>query len=192
MAKRLVIRTSTGIAVTILVAVVAVVSVALLLQSGDIETARRYGPPFVTVAYLAWLLFWWPMVELAKDVLVIRNPLRTFDIDWEAIDEVKNQFSLVVTAAGRSITAWAAPAPRRRPNPRLLRRGIEPDRDKRDMGLAGAVQREASKRRATAAASSGAASTGTASAGGVVTRWNVLPAAAAVMLAAISVISALV
>ncbi|MEO8527793.1 MAG: hypothetical protein ABI435_01825, partial [Pseudolysinimonas sp.] len=80
---------------------------------------------------------------------------------------------------GRSITAWAAPAPRRRPTPGLLRRGIEPDRDKHNMGLVGAVQREASKRRAT----------GTTSTGTVTARWNTLPAVAAVVLIAVSVVS---
>lgn len=179
-AKRAVIRTSTGIVVTVVIAGVAVVSAVLLVQAGDVETARRYGPPFLTAAYLTWLLFWWPMVELG-DALVVRNPLRTFTIDWTGIEGVDNTYSLVVKTASRSITAWAAPAPRRRPTPGLLRRGIEPDRDVHDTGLAGVIRREVEKRRAVARTASGS----------VVARWNVLPAVAAMVLVGVSVVSAL-
>ena len=186
MAKRAVIRPYTGVAVTILVAVVAVVSVALLVQAGDVDTARRFGPPFITLAYLTWLLFWWPMVELAKDALVVRNPLRTFRMPWASVDEVENRFSLIVTAAGRSVTAWAAPSARRRPSPGLLRRlrtlGGRPDADDSTADLAAAVRRQAEKVRGVAGPSST----------GVVVRWNVIPAVVAVVLVAASIVLAAV
>lgn len=49
------------------------------------------------------------VVHAGPDKLVIRNPFRTVDIPWGAVQNVKAEYSLEVKADDRSFHIWAVP-----------------------------------------------------------------------------------
>lgn len=121
MESPVVFRPWTGVAVTVLVGAVVVVSLTGLGIAGDTESLRRFGPAFVALAILTAALFWLPAVIVSTDAVTVRNPLRTVIVPWERIVGVESRFGmrLMLTPKG-AVSAWAAPADGRRANPRLL------------------------------------------------------------------------
>lgn len=68
--------------------------------------------PIVLVAWMAWLLYIRPSVSVTDGFVEISNPFRTHRVPWGDIDDVDSRYALtLVTKGGRSIRAWAAPAP---------------------------------------------------------------------------------
>lgn len=172
MSSPIVFRPWTGIAVTVLVGVVVVVSLAGLALAGDLESLRRFGPAFVALALATAALFWWPAV-IVGDEITVRNPFRTIVVPWNAVDGIETRFGLkLLLIPSGSVAAWAAPAPSRRTSAMLLRRAKETSssrasealmregRERGDGEAATYIRRELPKRSAGA--------TGT-----VIRRWNV-------------------
>lgn len=72
---------------------------------------------------LLWLFIVRPCVVIHAEGVRIVNPLRTLDITWPMIDEVRSRWALEVVVQGRRCTAWGVPAETARPRGReLLRR----------------------------------------------------------------------
>lgn len=122
MRSRVVFRPWTGIALTVLVWAVVVVSLAGLAIAGDIESLRRFGPAFVALGAVTWSLFWLPAVRVDDAGVVVQNPLRTTAVPWSRIDGLETRFGLkLVLRPSGTVSAWGAPAASRRQSAALLR-----------------------------------------------------------------------
>lgn len=72
----------------------------------------EWGWPIVLVAWFAWLLYIRPAVTVSDGFVEIANPFRTHRVPWGDIVDVESRYALtLVTTGGRTIRAWAAPAP---------------------------------------------------------------------------------
>ena len=122
MTSPIVFRLWTGVAVTVLVGAVVVLSLVGLAAAGDVESLRRFGPAFVALEVVTAALFWWPAVIVGDDAVKIRNPFRTTVVPWEAIDAMETRVGLrLVLRPNGSVSAWAAPPPARRSSATVLR-----------------------------------------------------------------------
>jgi hypothetical protein len=90
-------------------AIVVVGLVASVLTSGP--QALATAAPLLTVAAVAWWLFWYPAVVIGPMGVELRNPVFTIDVPWGGLIQVDTQYALKLVTPGGSYTAWAAPAP---------------------------------------------------------------------------------
>ncbi|MDY0911137.1 PH domain-containing protein [Microbacterium sp. CFBP9034] len=68
--------------------------------------------PIVLVAWLAWILYVRPYVRIHEGFIEIGNVFRTHRVPWGDVADVDSRYALTIhTTGGRSIRAWAAPAP---------------------------------------------------------------------------------
>ncbi|SBS70262.1 PH domain-containing protein [uncultured Microbacterium sp.] len=96
-------------AIAIVICAVALVSLAV---TDGIEGVLQWGWPIVAFAWLAWLLYIRPSVEVTEAFVEIRNLFRTHRVPWGDVAAVESRYALTVeTAGGSRIRAWAAPAP---------------------------------------------------------------------------------
>lgn len=94
------------------------VAVIILGVGGSIATLASEGlamlpmtAPLLLVAYLGWLLFWFPRVQLDSNGVRLVNPLQTLDISWHSIILVEAKYAATIVTPHGRYTAWAAPAP---------------------------------------------------------------------------------
>ncbi len=76
----------------------------------DLAGLVRFGSWFVLLAVLAVALFWLPRVDVLEHAVVVRNPLSTWVVPWQAIQIVDTKYALTLTTPAGRIEAWAAPA----------------------------------------------------------------------------------
>ena len=69
----------------------------------------------VLVLVLVWLFVVHPCVVVHAEGLRLVNPLRTVELTWPAITEVRSRWSLELMADGTRYTAWGVPADPGRP-----------------------------------------------------------------------------
>jgi hypothetical protein len=62
----------------------------------------------------AYLSFIKPSVVLFDEGIKIVNPTKEITASWDRIDEIETKYSMSITVDGKTIYAWAAPAPSRR------------------------------------------------------------------------------
>ncbi|NUR16898.1 MAG: PH domain-containing protein [Dermatophilaceae bacterium] len=67
------------------------------------------------VLVLVWLFVVHPCVVVHAEGLRLVNPLRTVELTWPAITEVRSRWSLELVADGTRYTAWGVPADPGRP-----------------------------------------------------------------------------
>ncbi|KJK10247.1 hypothetical protein UB45_19720 [Terrabacter sp. 28] len=67
------------------------------------------------VLVLVWLFVVHPCVVVHSEGLRLVNPLRTVELTWPAITEVRSRWSLELFADGARYTAWGVPADPGRP-----------------------------------------------------------------------------
>jgi hypothetical protein len=97
-----------GRVLTIAAAVIAVLATTVQVREDP-------GAALVTLAWgalvtcVVWMLFWRPRVEVSDGGVDVRNPARSVHVPWTAYKSVRTQWSLEVSYAGGSVTAWAAP-----------------------------------------------------------------------------------
>ena len=103
-------RPAFGRVLTVIVAALAVASLAGFLVVGDIIGLLRYGWWFLLLAVLAVVLFWLPRVEVREHAVMVRNPLSTWQVPWPAIQLIDTKYALTITTQAGRIEAWAAPA----------------------------------------------------------------------------------
>jgi hypothetical protein len=94
------------------VAVCGVLAVWLLVDDG-LTKMLRYLPALALVALLAWQAYWRPRVEVSDGGVEIRNVWRTVHVPWPALEEVEGRLGLRLVTAYGAYQAWAVPAPRR-------------------------------------------------------------------------------
>lgn len=93
------------------IALCALTLVYLAVTDG-VLTLVVWGWPVIGFAWLAWLVYIRPRVVVTDGFVEIDNVLRRHRVPWGDVDQVDSRFALTVqTADGRTIRAWAAPAP---------------------------------------------------------------------------------
>lgn len=96
----------------ILIVAGIVVGVGLLVSvvtSG--AQALVASAPLLTIAGIAWWLFWYPSIVVGPHAVELHNPVRSFEVPWAALIHVDTKYALKLVTPGGSYTAWAAPAP---------------------------------------------------------------------------------
>jgi len=86
--------------------------VALALEQ-DIFNLLRFGSGAVLLAYLGWLTYWAPNLELVENLVILRNPFRTIRLNLAAVTSIETKFALSLYVQQARFVAWAAPAPGR-------------------------------------------------------------------------------
>lgn len=84
---------------------------AVATVAGEGVEALPLTVPLILVAYLGWLLFWFPKVMLDSDGVTLVNPLQTLKISWHSIIFVEAKYAATILTPHGKYTAWAAPAP---------------------------------------------------------------------------------
>lgn len=88
------------------------VGLFLMVITDGPQSLVLWSWPLLLVAWLAWLLYVHPYVSVTDGFVEIGNPFRTHRVPWGDIGDVESRYAFtVVTAAGRRIRSWAAPAP---------------------------------------------------------------------------------
>ncbi len=88
-----------------------VVLVSLVITDGPAGLVA-WGWPVIAFGWLVWLLYIRPSVTLTDGFIEIRNIARTHRVPWGDVAAVESRYALTVrTRDGRTIRAWAAPAP---------------------------------------------------------------------------------
>lgn len=64
----------------------------------------------VVVAALAYLLWVKPKLILGEKTLTVVNPLKSFTIAYDEIDEIQTKWSLQIHYRGTKVPVWVAPA----------------------------------------------------------------------------------
>jgi hypothetical protein len=89
--------------------VVAVVVVAGVATAGEVLLLVLTVAASALAALLTWALFWRPRVEVSDGGVLIVNVLRTIEAPWPVVDRAEAGWSLVVHTRTGRWTAWAAP-----------------------------------------------------------------------------------
>ena len=103
-------RPAFGRGLTVVVIAIAVAGIAGFVTVGDVLGLVRYGWWFAVLAVLAVALFWLPRVDVLEHAVLVRNPLSTWQVPWNAIQIVDTKYALTLTTPRGRIEAWAAPA----------------------------------------------------------------------------------
>lgn len=109
--RPLILRPSSGIAVAIVIWVIAATILVSLTVVGDGPGAELWpvAPVVAAVAWFVWVALWWPRVRIAGEGLEVRNPFRTVQLPWDEVKDVDSRGTLVITTSAGRVTAWAAP-----------------------------------------------------------------------------------
>ena len=67
----------------------------------------------VFIGNCAYLLFVRPKVTFGDEGIIITNPLQTIQVGWQRVESIEAKYTMSITVGGKSIYAWAAPAPSR-------------------------------------------------------------------------------
>ena len=110
MGEILTFRTPMARALTIGVAGVAAVALAYFVTDGGIRELWRSGPTVLCIVVVTWALFWRPQVQISDGGVTVANILRTVHVPWPVLRSVDSKWSLTVTAADVTVSAWAVPA----------------------------------------------------------------------------------
>ena len=81
--------------------------------SSDVAGALHYSPLLALVSYGIWMLYWRPAIIVDSTHILVINVARTWVIPFSRLESVETQYALTLTADGKKVTAWAAPAPGR-------------------------------------------------------------------------------
>jgi hypothetical protein len=112
MSQPVVFRPRGGVVLAVIAIVVCAVALVFLAVYDGIPALVRWGWPIVLIAWGSWLLYVRPAVTVTDGFVEIRNIVRTHRVPWGDVADVDSRYALtIVTASGRRIRAWAAPAP---------------------------------------------------------------------------------
>ena len=101
-------RSSQAVAVAV---IILGIGGAVAVLAGEGIAAFPLTAPLLLVAYLGWLLFWFPKVILNSVGVTLVNPLQTLMISWHSIILVEAKYAATILTPHGTYTAWAAPAP---------------------------------------------------------------------------------
>lgn len=106
-------RSRFGIALTVAVWLICLISLITLGTDQGLTDALRYAPALVLVGYVCWMTFWAPAVAIEPSGVSLRNIVRTHRVTWPAIQRIDTKYALTLFTASGKYTAWSAPAPSR-------------------------------------------------------------------------------
>lgn len=91
---------------------VCALGLVFIAVSDGFASLALWSWPILLVAWLAWALYVRPSVQISEGFIEIVNVFRTHRVPWGDVADVDSRYALTVrTTGGRSIRAWAAPAP---------------------------------------------------------------------------------
>ncbi|WGW10575.1 PH domain-containing protein [Saxibacter everestensis] len=102
-----------GQVLTIVMGLIAVISIAGMLGTTGISGFAQFGGLPLLLAALVWAVFYKPRLEVSDGELVIVNPLRTVHLVWPSIKGFETNWGMTVLSAYGKFTAWSVPAPSR-------------------------------------------------------------------------------
>jgi hypothetical protein len=105
-----VVRSRTGQALGLAVAVTALVAMIVVTTEG-VESLLHYGAAAALFGFLGWAAFWQPHVEVSDGGVRVANTWRTVHVPWPALEAVEGRYGLRLRTAYGVVTAWGAPAP---------------------------------------------------------------------------------
>ncbi len=100
-----------GQALTVVIALVCVVSVTGVAWQYGLGDGVRVAPFLAMVAGACWAVFWRPHVAVDDGGVELVNVLRTIRLPWPSIREIDTKWTLTLDTAYGRFSAWAAPAP---------------------------------------------------------------------------------
>lgn len=106
-------RPAFGRGLSIATAVIVALGLAGFVMEGDLNVVLRFSWPLILLAVLAFVLFWFPRVDVAEHEVTVRNVFTTVHVPWPAIENVDTKYSLTLYTPEGKVTAWASPAPNR-------------------------------------------------------------------------------
>jgi hypothetical protein len=102
-----------GRILAVFIAVVALIGVVMTIAGEGWNGVFRYSWLFVFVAYLGFVVFWKPTVEVSDGGVVLRNVFRSIHLPWPSIQRIDTKYALTLYTSYGHFSAWAAPAPTR-------------------------------------------------------------------------------
>lgn len=102
---------------SVAVGVVAALAGLVLLVPALLTPPRSWSliSAIVLVLVLVWLFVVRPCVVIHAEGVRIVNPMRTAELTWPVITEVRSRWALELVAGGTRYTAWGVPADPGRP-----------------------------------------------------------------------------
>ena len=102
-----------GRVISVAMAVIAVLGLAGFIVAGDLLGLLRMTPLLALLTALAFVLFWFPRVDVAEHEVTVVNVFQTVHVPWPSIENVDTRFALTLATPEGKVTAWASPAPNR-------------------------------------------------------------------------------
>ena len=136
------IRGNAGLVWLLLAAAVVAFLLGDVLIRGSAEQAVLIAPWLLLPLWFVWTFLYAPSVVADPSGAIVRNPLRSTDIPWTAVQSIVLKWQAAfVLESGRTIQAWAIPAgkPTRRGVPHPSERETEILRELHEQAADGAV-----------------------------------------------------
>lgn len=102
-----------GRVISVAMAVIAALGLAGFVVAGDLIGLLRMAPLLALLTALAFVLFWFPRVDVAEHEVTVVNVFQTVHVPWPSIENVDTRFALTLATPEGKVTAWASPAPNR-------------------------------------------------------------------------------
>jgi len=193
MSQPVVFRPRGGMILAIIAIGICVATLIFMLIGEGAGSFARWAWPIVLIAWGAWLLYIAPFVVMTEGFIEIHNIFATHRVPWGDVDSIDSRYALTVkTESGRTIRAWAAPAPGAREALSTKREEVSrtpgegdtrrpSDSENSLSGGAAAIARRSLEAYRRAG--------GATLPGGTATTWSVLKIAVTALLAAAAVLS---
>lgn len=81
--------------------------------TGGAAGALRALPFALAGALAGWLVFYKPYVQVADSGIHVVNPLRTYDVPWGALVDIRTRFTCTLITPNAVVEVFAAPGPGR-------------------------------------------------------------------------------
>ncbi len=101
-----------GMIIAAIALVITAAALVFIVVDGGLLELARWAWPVVLLGWGAWLLYLRPFVRVSEGFVEVSNIVRTYRVPWSDIETIESRFALTIrTRSGRTIRAWAAPAP---------------------------------------------------------------------------------
>lgn len=112
MAQPVVFRPRGGVVLAAIAIVICLVALIWLTVTDGVAGLVLWGWPIVAFAWLAYLLYIRPAVRVTDGFVEMQNIFRTHRVPWGDVADVESRYALTIrTRDGKTLRAWAAPAP---------------------------------------------------------------------------------
>lgn len=112
MAQPVVFRPRGGVVLAAVAIAICVVALVWLTITDGLAGLVLWGWPIALFAWLAYLLYIRPAVRVTDGFVEMQNIFRTHRVPWGDVADVESRYALTIrTRDGKTLRAWAAPAP---------------------------------------------------------------------------------